>query len=159
MVLLRQLSFVLSRFLIAAWVGAAALFVVTSIAEQQSSDFDSIVKNQLALIRFPYYYLFGFIMVGGSLGALLFTERKQYWIRWWISVGLLSLTLTVMLIDYFAIYMPIQGMIADPTAAKTDEFIKYHNYSKNINMLHVTLSLISAFILSSVGMGKSKAIA
>ncbi|QDU80899.1 hypothetical protein Pla110_26350 [Polystyrenella longa] len=157
MAVLRQLSFVLSRLLISGWVGAAALFVVTSVAEQTNSEFDSMVRDQLALIRFPYYYLFGFIMVGGSLGSLLFSDRSQYWMRWWISVGLLSLTLIIMLVDYFAIFMPLKDILSDAGGAKPQEFVAYHEYSEKINMLHVTLSLICACILCSVGMGKSKA--
>ncbi|MEZ6045127.1 MAG: hypothetical protein R3C11_06010 [Planctomycetaceae bacterium] len=157
MKIVRQLCFMLSRFFLSAWVGAAAIFVVTSIVEQTSEEFDSLVRDQLALMRFPYYYLFGFILLGGSLGTLLLTDRSKFWIRWWISVGLLVVTLVIVLIDYFAIYMPLQNMISPPGTARTPEFESYHNYSKYINELHVTLALITALILCSVGMGQGKA--
>lgn len=155
--LLRQLTFVLSRFLISAWVGAAILFVITSVAEQTHDDFNDNVRDQLALIRFPYYYLVGFIMVGGSLAALAFTERHQFRIRWWLSIGLLSATLALMLIDYFAIYMPLQNIITPPGQPRTDEFTRYHTYSEYANTLHVGISLVVAMLLGSIGMGKSKA--
>ena len=55
-----------------AWVGAAILFVVTSVREVQSTDFDSNTKDHLALLRFPAYYLFGFTLVPvASVGAIV----------------------------------------------------------------------------------------
>ncbi|MAT16832.1 MAG: hypothetical protein CMJ46_16355 [Planctomyces sp.] len=156
--LLRQLTFVLSRFLICAWVGAAILFVITSVAEQTSDNFNDVVKDQLALIRFPYYYLVGFIMVGGSLASLALTERGQFRVRWWLSIGLLSAALAIMLIDYFAIYMPLQNIITPAGQPRNEEFERYHTYSEYVNTLHVGIAFIVAMLLCSIGMGKSKAV-
>ena len=69
------LSRATQRVLLPFWVGAATLFVVTSVAEQRFDGFSSAMKNQLALIRFPKYYATGFAAVGlacmaGALDAL-----------------------------------------------------------------------------------------
>ncbi len=44
--------------------GAAILFVITSVAEQTAPDFDSMIRDRLATIRFPYYYVYGFASLG-----------------------------------------------------------------------------------------------
>ena len=77
------------RFLLAAWVGAAVLFVITSVAEQTSEHFDSLIRDQLATIRFPLYYQFGFACLFGALIACIVsivtaptTVRRK-----WVIVG------------------------------------------------------------------------
>ena len=60
---MKSVCLTISRLALAAWVGAASLFVVTAIQEARSTEFDSITKNALAALRFPAYYAFGFALV------------------------------------------------------------------------------------------------
>lgn len=55
-----------TRFLISAWIGAAVLFVITGVQEITNKNLTSDVRDILALIRFPSYYIFGFICVTAS---------------------------------------------------------------------------------------------
>ncbi len=67
-----------TRLALSFWVGGAVLFVITSVAEQRYSQFDSVIKDQLATIRFPLYYSFGWACLGitlvcSALGMVLTT--------------------------------------------------------------------------------------
>jgi hypothetical protein len=53
-----------TRLAISFWVGGAILFVITSVAEQRYPPFDSLIRDQLATIRFPLYYIFGWGCLG-----------------------------------------------------------------------------------------------
>ena len=59
----------MARLFLVAWIGGAALFVITSIAEQRTPEFDSITKDRLATIRFPLYYLYGMICLTVATAA------------------------------------------------------------------------------------------
>ena len=72
-----RLGLVIARFCTAAWVGAAALFVVTALREVRSSPFDPAAKDTLALLRFPAYYAFGFTLVGLALAGALLASRDR----------------------------------------------------------------------------------
>ena len=78
------------------WVGAAALFVITSIFEQTSPEFGSLIRDQLATIRFPLYYQFGFAALGttlasGCLAVLLYQGPQRSRILVALAFAVLSL--------------------------------------------------------------------
>ena len=58
-----RLGLAVARLASAAWVGAAMLFVITAVREVRHPGFDSSTKDTLALLRFPAYYAFGFVVV------------------------------------------------------------------------------------------------
>ena len=66
---LNALFLTVARLFLVAWIGGAALFVITSIAEQRTPEFDSIDKDRLATIRFPLYYLYGAICLSTATAA------------------------------------------------------------------------------------------
>lgn len=135
------------RFCLSAWVGAAALFVVTGVREVTSPQFDSIVRNQLAALRFPAYYAFGFALVPAALlTALTLSIRgtgrgRARWIA-----GLCALALLVMLFDWFRIYLPLEAMMRIPEGSKPAEFRTYHEWSKYLNFLSVGLCFVAALL-------------
>lgn len=140
----------ISRFTIAAWVGAATLFVVTGIREVTSTEPAvniPAVKDTLVNIRFPAYYGFGFTLVGVSLVATLGTGRllSPHRRRW--VLGLLLLALGMMIADYFLIYQPLLEMITPPGTARKENFKIYHNASKYVNAADVALCFIAAVIV------------
>ena len=142
---MQRLCLTIARFALSAWIGAAALFVVTSIAEQRSTAYGSDVKNVLAALRFPAYYGFGFTLVGlGLLGGAIGMDRLQNGRRWFAHVGCLVLALLLMLVDYFTIYSPLHAIVTDPSGVRDARFLQLHRWSEQINTIDVTLCAIAA---------------
>lgn len=142
---MQRLCLTIARFALSAWIGAAALFVVTSIAEQRSMAYGSDVKNVLAALRFPAYYGFGFTLVSlGLVGGAIGMDRLQNGRRWFAHVGCLVLALLLMLVDYFMIYSPLHAIVTDPSGVRDARFQQLHRWSEQINTVDVALCLIAA---------------
>jgi hypothetical protein len=140
-----------ARCALAAWVGAAAMFVVTAVHEVQSRDFTSREKSQLALLRFPTYYQFGFTLVPVAIAAAAIAVghpamRKKRSIAFFI---LIAAAFALMLIDYFRIYGPLQVMLQaeGSGAARPETFVTFHEASKNINMIDISLCFLAVVVL------------
>ena len=145
---MQRLCLTIARLVLSAWVGAAALFVVTSISEQRSTAFGSDVKNVLAALRFPWYYWFGFVLVGlGLVGGAMGIDRVQQRRRWLSVIGCLTLALALMLVDYVAVYSPLYAIVTDPSGARDARFLELHRWSRHLNTLDVSLCLIAAFLV------------
>ena len=153
---MRSFCLMIARLSLAAWVGAAGLFVATSIREVRPRqagfefEFDSTTRDQLVTLRFPLYYGFGFALVGAGLvatGAACghpAVGRR----RFWIAIALLVIAVVTMIADYVWVYQPLTAMIDPPGGTKPASFVTYHNASKWINETNVTLVLIAAGLLS-----------
>jgi len=144
MSLLSRFCLALARVLLAAWVGAATLFVVNGVRLVTSPHFDSIARDEMTLIRFPSYYLFGFVAVVVSLICLML-------VRGFPRRLVASLTVVVLLLmigDYFAVYRPLEQMISPPGQPRTSQFASYHRASMMINAAHVGVCLLAVFVLS-----------
>jgi len=139
----------IARFALSAWVGAAALFVLTSIREVTSSEITSSIRDALVTIRFPPYYVFGFSLVTISLLCLSFARRHETvrprLMRFCLSA--LGFVLLLMLIDYFAIYRPLAAMVTPPGKPRTAGFTAFHHASMWINAADVGLSLVVALMI------------
>jgi len=150
-----------SRLAAAAWVGAAALFVVTAVREVTCPDFDSPTKDALVLLRFPAYYTFGFSLVAialvGSIASVAGVARrtessgsqdlKRERRRLQTASGLLACALLVMGIDFATVYGPLAEMITPPGRARLAEFRTYHRASVWLNMADVGLCALAAALL------------
>ncbi|MBX3442872.1 MAG: hypothetical protein KF774_10735 [Planctomyces sp.] len=136
-----------ARLLTAGWVGAAALFVVNGVLEVTSPQFDSLVRDQLVLIRFPAYYLFGFVMVLGGLLATACAGRILPGRRRVIGLVLLTLALALMIYDWLRIYSPLQALLSPPGQPRTPDFRVLHVWSEVVNTIDVTLALAAAVVL------------
>ena len=135
----------IARFALSAWIGAAALFVCTSISEQIAPTFGSDVKNTLAAIRFPWYYGFGFGLVGiGFVGSMIGVRRAEQRHRWAVVVTSLVLALTLMAVDYVLIYTPLHEIVTSPTAVRDARFDELHRWSERINSIDIVLCMIAA---------------
>lgn len=141
------ISWLMLRLLLSAWVGAAVLFVVTSVAEQTASEFDSVTRDQLATIRFPLYYAFGLsiylgsavALTGGWLSAAGTAKRRILWLA-----ALIAASAAVFAYDYFQVYSPLQQLIIPPGAARGQDFVRLHRASEYANTIHVFLMLAAA---------------
>lgn len=144
---MQRLCLTIARFALSAWIGGAALFVVTSIAEQRSTAFGSEVKNTLAALRFPAYYAFGFVLVGlGLVGGILGVDRRSRRRGWIAIVGCLTVALILMVVDYVTIYSPLYAIVTDPSGVRDARFLELHRWSERINTVDVSLCLIAALV-------------
>jgi hypothetical protein len=147
----------LSRYSLTAWVGAAILFVVTAVQEATSGRFDSPTLSDLALVRFPAYYLFGFVLVALALffGCLARNHAAVGRRRMRICLILVALALVMMLADYFWIYTPMRDMLAVPTDARPARFVDLHQASKYVNSVQIGMCLLAAAMLNWPGTSRS----
>jgi len=139
-----------ARLALCFWVGGAVLFVITSVAEQRHSQFDSVIRDQLATIRFPFYYLFGWICLGTAIsstaiGAMLSQGGVRK--RLLVVCTLTILSTAIAVVDYGWVYRPLQELITPPGLARTEQFIILHQRSRLINEVHLSLALIAAIIV------------
>lgn len=136
------------RLVLPAWIGAATLFAINASAEQRHP-FDSATKNQLALLRFPDYYRFGFISVSAAIliTVVLLCFRTNTRKRLAIVMALLVGVIALMLWDFYFIYRPLHDMISDPTLPKPSTWVRLHATSMIINLSHVSLCLIASVVL------------
>ena len=144
---MQKLCLTIARFALSAWIGAAALFVVTSVREATFPAFDSLIKNQLAALRFPSYYLFGFVLVGlsfvcGTIGLRRATSR---W-RWSLFVGTSGVALLLMVFDYIAIFQPLYASVTRPDGVRDHRFMELHRASTRINFADVSLCSVAAIL-------------
>lgn len=144
-----RLAICVARFALSAWVGAAALFVVTGVREVRSPHLDSYVRDVLVGVRFPSYYVFGFTLVGlaavATLMAGFLAPAKRG--RQFALAFLIVLALLAMVGDYFAVYRPLYEMVTPPGQARSAEFLTYHSASKWVNLFSISLCAIAALIL------------
>jgi hypothetical protein len=148
--MLGRVALTLARLAVSGWIGAAVLFVVTSIHEVRDERFDSATRDTLAALRFPDYYRFGFALVGlgflaaaAALGRAALRRRRALFI-----LGLLAVALALMSADYLWIYRSITDMIDPPGNPKPANFERMHLASESINTLHVGVCLIAALLLN-----------
>lgn len=137
------------RMSLALWVGGAALFVITSVAEQTNPEFGSIIRDQLATIRFPLYYVFGGILLATAIftgGVAVTTTSGCLRKRITAALAFTILSAGCAAGDYFWVYRPLQQLITPPGQARSQEFVTLHERSRHANELHITLALVAAVL-------------
>lgn len=147
---LRDLGLFLAKFCSSAWVGAASLFVVVGVTEVTRGGFDSVTKDTLVAIRFPAFYWFGFTLVGiawlgtwfaGPSGGLSSARRV-------VALAALMAVLSLMVIDYVAIYRPLLNLVTPPGQTRGPSFVSYHEASKWINFAGLAICLIAVLAVN-----------
>jgi len=132
------------RLVLPFWVGAALLFVMTSIAEQVSPHFDATTRDILATIRFPWYYASGTACCTVTLAAGVLCRS----LHGRLTVVLL-LVLAASLVyagDYWFVYRPLQALIIPPGEPRTAEFDRLHELSRNVNAVHLAMIAVAAIL-------------
>ncbi len=130
--------------------------MIIAVREVQHPGFDSATKDTLALLRFPAYYAGGFVLISvalaGTVVALLGRTKGQRQASGRTQVAaaawLLVLVLGLLVADYFAIYLPIVGMIVPVGRARAEAFAAYHRASIVINVCDLALCAVAAALLS-----------
>lgn len=146
---MKCVAIVVCRLALAIWVGAAVLFVITSIAEQTSPQFDSTTRDQLATIRFPHYYRFaaGCLLTAAISGRIVVLKSAGRERRQFRLVFLLTLIATgIMAADHEWVYTPLQDEITPPGQPRTERFTELHARSTFVNEIHLALVAIAAIV-------------
>ena len=148
--ILHSLFLMTSRLFLVAWIGGAALFVVTSIAEQRSPEFDSAAKDRLATVRFPLYYQFGALCLSTSIvatGIAAVTGKRENRKRLIAGLTLCLVSAGVAAYDYVEVYQPLQKAITPPGQVRGPDFITLHERSAFVNEIHISLALLAAIVI------------
>lgn len=147
---LPSLGLVVARLSIAAWIGAASLFVVVGVIEVTRGGFDSTTKDMLVSLRFPAFYTFGATLVGfGWIGVWLsgsgtgLSRRRRAG-----ALTLLAIAAILMAVDYSCIYCPLSQMVTPPGQSKPASFMAYHSASKWINLAGLLLCLTASILIN-----------
>jgi len=144
------LFLMIARLFLVAWIGGAALFVITSVAEQRSAEFDSATKDRLATVRFPLYYQFGAICLGTSIvatGIAAVSGKRENCKRLIAGLTLCLVSAGIAAYDYVNVYLPLQKAITPPGQVRGPEFITLHERSALVNEIHISLALLAALII------------
>lgn len=139
-----RLALTITRFASAAWVGAAVLFVINGVQQTTSGKFESMTTDQLVLLRFPAYYLMGFILVGLSLLGTVLSGTEISLRQRRMLIVLFGLSLVIMLFDYLVVYLPLAEMITPPGRARPQGFQTLHKWSMRVNSFDLLLVLIGS---------------
>jgi hypothetical protein len=142
----KNVCLAVGRLAAAAWVGAAALFVVIAVREVTHPSFDSATKDAIVLLRFPAYYACGFLLVPLALLGACFADgpaRRQARRAAWC----LAAALVIMLADYVAVYRPMSAMITPPGRVRSELFRSYHSVSEWLNATALGLCALAAVLL------------
>lgn len=140
----QKLCLATSRFAISAWVGAACIFIATTLRDVHSTTMDSVAKAELAVQRFPVYYNFAFALLGaafvlGICGLIKATAQRKA-----VTIQLLLLPLVLTVIDYLWVYRPLESMTVSVHEARPAQFVTFHTASKWINIVQVSASVAAA---------------
>lgn len=142
---MRRVSLTVARLCSAMWVGAALLFVATSVTEQVQDSFTADTKDTLALIRFPWYYGAGFSLLSMSLLAACFSGMRRH--TGTIVAALLASALCLMIADYAFVYRPMRDLLSQQGREHGGDFERLHHWSEFINSVGFLFSTGAAITL------------
>lgn len=144
-------ALLLARFLLSAWFGAATLFVIIGVREVRFSGFDSPIRDQLVLLRFPAFYLCGFATLGSAAASLVLL------LCWglrrpgtWFAAALTALALALMAYDYPCVYLRLAKMVTPPGQVRPADFRPLHQWSETINGVELGCVLAAALTLCAI---------
>ena len=135
----------LARLASAMWLGAAFLFVATSVAEQTHPALPVPAKNLVAVIRFPWFYTIGAVFLSIALLSSLAIRRPPRGVA--VASVLLMAALVIMFLDYAFIFRPMREEIRANFLERTDRFQTLHSWSEGVNSFEYLLVLIATVLL------------
>lgn len=133
------------RLSLAAWFGAALLFVLVAIRPIRAPQLETPARAFLAGLLFPGYYWFGLVLLSVSLlaASLSNLKRKQVILLATAASAILGL------IDWIFIYSPLAEMTRlqwVEQSASPASFRTYHLASMGINGVVLLCSAIAAVV-------------
>ncbi len=138
-----------SRSCLTLWCGGAMLFVWVTVQEIVSGRFESMVLDQMVLIRFPLYYMFGMgLLPLGTASLLAFFNRRGTPRALHLAFWLAAWGLILLMIDFFYIYRPLREMLLPIGVPRPAHFRLYHRLSEITNGLILLFNIAAALILN-----------
>ena len=135
----------MARFGTAFWVGAALLFVLTSVAEQTSSQFAPFIRQQLAMVRFPWFYRVGGVVIAITACSSLGIANKGRWGQ--VASAAIWLAAILMIIDCLFVYRPLVEQLRQTVLPASQRFENLHGVSEGLNAVEFLLMTAAALIL------------
>jgi len=148
--MMHRMGLLISRTATTVWAGAAVMVVLIAIREVTSPQFDSVVKAELALLRFPVYYTTAAICLTAAIGGACLTLIAERTCRRRLGVylGLLLAAAILMIVDFVYIYGPLREMTAVVDQARPESFRRYHEWSRVINAVDVGFCWLGALLIN-----------
>jgi hypothetical protein len=125
------------------------LFVATSVTEQVQPSFDAATKDTLALIRFPWYYGAGMVLliVGASAAALAGRGARTNVNPVTMAAVILLFADVLLWTDYVWVYRPLRELLMPPGSEHGAAFGWLHHWSEGLNAVGFLLSAAAAVML------------
>jgi len=142
------------------------MFVLPTVLEILSGQFTTIVLDQLVLTRFPIYYcvtftLLGISLISGASGWMLSARgtgsleegntghcRTLFLRKFRIFTVLVTVSLTILLSDYFWVYLPLEQMLTPIGSPRPQQFPFYHKLTESLNVIALVVNLMAAAIIN-----------
>ncbi len=136
------------RLCTVGWSGAASLFVLITVQEILSGKFESIILDQLVLIRFPLYYAFSLSMLGvATISAGLHCVLVSRSWRWLTTAALSSTAFLVLTGDYLLVYSQLVEMLTPLGSPRPHTFPFYHQLTETLNGIALILNLAATLLV------------
>lgn len=129
------------------------MFVAITLNDILQGGLETILLDQLLLLRFPVYYVATFACLGGVwlclLGAVYSAPARSGERRGGLwSLGLASAACFVLVVDYGAVYLPLRDLLLPLGSPRTPAFRVYHRWSEGLNLVTFVLMLALALRLN-----------
>ncbi|MCG6156850.1 hypothetical protein [Rubinisphaera margarita] len=136
------------RICATGWTGAASLFVLITVQEILSAKFESIVLDQLVLIRFPLYYGFSLTVLGlAAVSSALYCVLVQRTWRWLTAAALSATAFLVLTGDYLLVYSQLVDMLTPLGSPRPHTFPFYHQLTETLNGIALILNLAATILV------------
>ncbi len=132
------------------------LFVLVTVVEIRSGMFETLLLDQIVLMRFPLFYLFTFLTIPAGYLCFLTYRLTTCSSRRVDNLLLLLLTVGLFLfcLDYFLVYQAMRDMLHPLGSPRPQSFRFYHQLTEWLNtfvlLFHLTAACLMNF-LSAAG--------
>jgi len=149
----------LSRLLSSMWCGGAILFVLVTVREILSGKLESMVLDQVVLLRFPIYYAFAFgLLIPATVATVLWwaITPGKWTKRLCLAAALLGIGLLTF--DYFQVYSSLREMLLPLGSARPHSFRQYHRWTEQLNTAVLVCFLTVAVVQSTLPARENKSV-
>ena len=143
-----------ARFSLTAWIGAASMFVLLTVLEILSGQFNSIILDQLVLTRFPIFYSVTLVLLAMSWicgvvsWRLSISQNRTVRKKAKLFTILVSVSIIILVSDYFWVYKELEQMLIPLGSPRPQEFPFYHKLTESLNSAALLINLVASFVIN-----------